>query len=71
MKCWNDRGFVVLKAHLDPSLRPGTAWTEHTWLDDQYKAGHYADVTRLDSNYFFPTNTPFDTLVAIEVWKEA
>ena len=71
VKCWNDRGFVVLKAHLDPSLRPGTAWTEHTWLDDQYKAGHYADVTPLGSNYFFPTNTPFDTLVAVEVWKEA
>ncbi len=71
VKCYNDRGFCVFRLHLDPSMRPGTAWTEHTWLDDQYVAGHYADLTPLESNDFFPTNTPFDTLVAVEVWKEA
>ncbi|MCI8366782.1 MAG: molybdopterin-dependent oxidoreductase [Eggerthellaceae bacterium] len=70
VKCYNDRGFVVLKLHLDPSMRPGTAWTEHTWLDDQYKAGHYADVTSLACTHFFPTNTPFDTLVAVEKYEE-
>lgn len=70
VKCYNDRGFCVFKAHLDPSLRPGTMWTEHTWLDDQYKAGHYADLTSLACTHFFPTNTPFDTLVAIEKYEE-
>ena len=71
VKCWNDRGFVVLRAHLDPAMRPGNCWTEHTWQDDQYVAGFYPDVTYLGSNDFIPTNVPFDTLVAIEVWKEA
>ena len=69
VRCYNDRGFCVFKAHLDPSLRPGTAWTEHTWLDDQYKAGHYADLTSLACTHFFPTNTPFDTLVAVEKYE--
>lgn len=70
VKCYNDRGFVVLKAHLDAAMRPGMAWTEHTWLDDQYVAGHYPDVTSLKCTHFFPTNTPFDCMVAIEKYTE-
>ena len=70
VRAYNDRGYVVLRAHLDASMRPGMAWTEHTWLDDQYVAGHYADVTSLKCTHHFPTNTPFDTLVAIEKYTK-
>ena len=70
VKAFNDRGHVVLKAHLDASMRPGMAWTEHTWYSNQYKSGFYPDLTSTACEYFYTGLTQFDTLVAIEKWNE-
>lgn len=65
-RVFNDRGSVVMKAHLDPSMRPGLVWTEHTWLQEQYKEGHYSELTSIATRDYYPTNHPFDTLCQIE-----
>lgn len=70
VEVYNDRGFVVLKAHLDAGMRPGMARTEHSWLREQYVAGQYSDVTSLACTHFFPTNIPFDTLVAVKKYEK-
>ncbi|MGV8083890.1 MAG: molybdopterin-dependent oxidoreductase [Coriobacteriia bacterium] len=66
VRVFNDRGSVVLKAHIDPSMRPGMMWTEHTWLQEQYVEGHYATLTSLVSEPHFPTQHHFDNLVEVE-----
>lgn len=66
VKAYNDRGFVVLKAYLDASMRPGMIRTEHTWLQEQYKEGHYDTLTSIAVREPFPSNSPFDCLVQVE-----
>lgn len=72
IKAFNDRGNVVMKAHIDDSMRPGVVWTEHTWLDEQYVEGHLAELTSRSVRHRFPSNHPFDTLCEVEKYtKEA
>jgi molybdopterin-containing oxidoreductase family molybdopterin binding subunit len=66
VKVYNERGFVVLKAHLDPSFRPGTVKTEHTWLQEQYKEGHYAALTSNATRNYKPNCSFFDVLCQVE-----
>jgi molybdopterin-containing oxidoreductase family molybdopterin binding subunit len=66
VKVFNDRGYVVMKAFHDASMRPGVVWTEHTWLENQYKEGHYAQLTSMATTEFLPTNSYFDTLCQVE-----
>ena len=51
-------------------MRPGVTWTEHTWLEDQYVAGHYATLTSRATRDYHPTNHPFDTLCQIEKYQK-
>lgn len=44
VKAWNDRGYVVLRAHINNGLRPGFANMPNGWLADQYVDGHYCDL---------------------------
>ncbi len=66
VRAFNDRGSVVMKAHLDAGMRPGVVWTEHTWLQEQYAEGHYSELTSVATKHYFPSNHPFDTLCQIE-----
>lgn len=66
VRVFNDRGEVTMKAYLDPSMRPGCMWTEHVWLQEQYKDGHMMNVTNHQTRDVWCANQPFDTLVQIE-----
>jgi molybdopterin-containing oxidoreductase family molybdopterin binding subunit len=66
VKVYNDRGSVVLKAWLDASMRPGMVRTEHTWLQEQYKEGHYDSLTSVAVREPFPSTSPNDCLVQVE-----
>lgn len=70
VRLYNDRGSVVMRAHLDASMRPGVTWTEHTWLEDQYKDGHYSELTSRATRHYHPSNHPFDTLCQIEKYDK-
>jgi molybdopterin-containing oxidoreductase family molybdopterin binding subunit len=66
VKVFNNRGSVVLKAYLDASMRPGMVRTEHTWLQEQYKEGHYDTLTSAAVREPFPSTSPNDCLVQVE-----
>ncbi len=66
VRVYNDRGSVTLKAYLDSSMRPGCTWTEHVWLQEQYKDGHLMELTNHQTRDVWPANQPFDVLVQIE-----
>jgi len=66
VKLYNDRGYVVLRAHMDAAVRPGMLITEHTWWDKQYVDGSYGSLLPIESAKFCPGNHPFDALVNIE-----
>lgn len=70
VRAYNDRGYVVMRAHVDSSMRPGVTWTEHTWLGTQYVDGHYAALTSCATRHFKPSNHPFDTLCEIEKYEK-
>lgn len=66
VKVYNDRGFVVLKAYLDSSMRPGLMHTEHGWDGEHYADGHYGSLSSMATPQFLPTNHPFDAPVEVE-----
>lgn len=66
VRIFNDRGEVVMKAYLDPSMRPGCVWTEHVWLQEQYISGHLMELSNHATRDVWIGNQPFDTLVQIE-----
>ena len=66
VRAYNDRGSVVLKAHLDAGMRPGMVKTEHTWWDKQYVEGSYPSLLPLAQGTFSPGVHPFDTLCEVE-----
>lgn len=66
VKVFNDRGYVVLKAHIDAGMRPGMVRTEHTWWDSQYVDGTYPSLLPLEQGEFSPGVHPFDTLCEVE-----
>lgn len=66
VRAFNDRGFVVLRAHIDAGMRPGLVKTEHTWWDKQYVDGSYPSLLPLEQGTFSPGTHPFDTLCEVE-----
>lgn len=62
----NERGHLVIKAALNPGIRPGMAVMEHGWWDDQFIDGHYNSVSSLYTHPHYPAGAWFDALVAIE-----
>ena len=66
VRVFNDRGHVVLRAHLDAGVRPGMVRTEHTWWDKQYKDGSFPSLLPLPQGTFRPGVHPFDTLCEVE-----
>ncbi len=66
VRVFNDRGEVVLRAHMDAGVRPGMVRTEHTWWDKQYKEGSFPDLLPLEQGTFRPGVHPFDTLCEVE-----
>lgn len=66
VKIYNDRGHVVLKAVINNGIRPGMVVLPKGWELDQFKDGHYQDLTSRVSNDACINNCYFDTLVEVE-----
>ena len=66
VRVYNDRGYVVLIAHIDAGMQPGQVKTEHSWWDDQYLEGTFPSILPLTTEHFVPASHPFDCLVEVE-----
>lgn len=69
VRVYNDRGFVVLKALMHPGTRPGMIIVPKGWEEDQFVAGHYADLTSHVFNPTVPNNCFFDALCEVEKYE--
>jgi molybdopterin-containing oxidoreductase family molybdopterin binding subunit len=63
VKIFNDRGYVVIKAMLNPANRPGVVVIDHGWQADEFIEGHYSDLSANASHNFIVNNAFFDCLV--------
>ncbi len=50
VEVFNDRGHAVLKAVLNPAVRPGSVNIPHGWQRNQHKAGGYQELTSASTN---------------------
>jgi molybdopterin-containing oxidoreductase family molybdopterin binding subunit len=66
VRVFNDRGYVVLKAHWHAGIRPGVVDTEHTWYQERYREGHYQAVTSPVLGGYADSTCHFDTLCQVE-----
>ena len=69
VKCFNDRGFVVLKARIDNTIRPGMVDMPHGWQEDQFIAGHYQDLTPSFTHPWDCNDNYYDCLCEVEKWE--
>lgn len=63
VKIYNDRGYVVIKAVINPANRPGVVVIDHGWQADEFIEGHYSDLSSNASNNVIINNAFFDCLV--------
>lgn len=63
VKVYNDRGYVVIKAVINPANRPGVVVIDHGWQADEFIEGHYSDLSSNVHNNVIITNAFFDCLV--------
>ncbi|MGS0765388.1 molybdopterin-containing oxidoreductase family protein [Syntrophomonas curvata] len=66
VRVYNDRGYVVLKAVIHAGARPGVLIVPKGWEWDQFKDGHYSDLTSRVMNMAIPNNSFFDCLVELK-----
>lgn len=66
VRAYNDRGDAVFKAQLNAGIRPGMVVAPKGWEEDQFKSGHYSNLTSRVFNEACPNNCYFDALVEIE-----
>lgn len=66
VRIYNDRGHVVMKAHLSNGVRPGILLCSRGWYDDQFVDGHFQDVLQNELDTLCVNQTFFDNVGAIE-----
>lgn len=66
MRIYNDRGEVVVKAHLSDGVRPGILLCSRGWEDADFVKGHLQDVLSDEVSNLCVTQAFFDTTAAIE-----
>lgn len=66
VKLFNDRGYVVCKAAVNPGTRKGVVIMDHGWQEDQFIEGHYNSLTSVYTHPRYPAGCFFDSLVDIE-----
>lgn len=69
VKVFNDRGYVVVKALYDAGLKPGIVNLPHGWGYDQFREGHYQDLTNRATHAFDGNECYFDCLCEVEKYK--
>lgn len=63
VKIYNDRGYVVLKAAINPANRPGVLVIDHGWQKEDFIDGHYNSLSSHVSNDVIVNNAFFDCVV--------
>ena len=63
VKIFNDRGYVVVKAAINPANRPGVLVIDHGWQKDDFIDGHYSDLSSNKSDVMVTNNAFFDCVV--------
>lgn len=66
IKAYNDRGYVVIKAVVTPTTRPGIALIDHGWQGWSFIDGHYSDLSSIASGNVVSNTCFFDCLCQIE-----
>lgn len=66
VKAYNDRGYVVIKAVVTPTTRPGIALIDHGWQEWSFIEGHYSDLSSIASGNVVSNTCFFDCLCQIE-----
>ena len=66
VRAFNDRGDAVFKASINPGSRPGVVIAPKGWQEDQFKQGHYSNLTSRTYNPACPNNCYYDALIQIE-----
>lgn len=66
VRIFNDRGHVVVKAVISVGVHQGVILMPKGWELDQFKEGHYSDLTSHDFNPAVPNNCYFDCLVEVK-----
>lgn len=66
VRVFNDRGDAVFRAHHNPGVRPGVLVAPKGWELDQFKQGHYSNLTSRAMDPACPNNCFFDNLVELE-----
>jgi molybdopterin-containing oxidoreductase family molybdopterin binding subunit len=70
VKVFNDRGYVVAMGVVNDGLRPGMIVFPKGWQKDQFKDGHYNDLTSRATDDVCINNNYFDSLVQVEKVEE-
>jgi len=65
VKVYNDRGYVVIKAVLNPGIRPGMVVIPKGWEEGQFKEGHYQNLTSNATHKVCVNNNYFDALCEV------
>jgi molybdopterin-containing oxidoreductase family molybdopterin binding subunit len=66
VRVFNDRGSVVLRARVNPAIRPGIADTARANNQDRYVEGHYSTLPSVAYNPLVSSNGFNDCLVQVE-----
>lgn len=66
VRAFNDRGDAVFKAVLHAGARPGLVIVPKGWEVDQFKEGHYSNLTSREFNPACANNCYFDSLIEVE-----
>lgn len=69
VKAYNDRGYVVIKAVLDPAMKPGTVNVPHGWQENQFIDGHYQNLTSNVTHPFDSNENYYDCLCEVEKYE--
>lgn len=66
VKLFNDRGYLVIKAQMNPGLPKGTFQMTKGWSAADFIDGNYSDLTPIETNPFCNNAAFFDLAVGIE-----
>lgn len=66
VRVFNDRGDMTCQAYLSAGMRPGIIQIEHGWMGEQFKEGHYSDLTSSFTRNVVGNNCWSDTMVEFE-----
>jgi molybdopterin-containing oxidoreductase family molybdopterin binding subunit len=66
VRVFNDRGHVVVKAHVNAGNRPGVLVIDHGWEGDQFIDGHYSDLSSRVCHAAVPNTCFFECLCEVE-----